>query len=140
MSCGLRPYRLYTTVVAAAVIGELVAGCTIADLALGCRPVTPRQLPSGAPPGDPIEDVAAGAKQVVWGSDSDRVEQLIDLSLPGTRIADVTVRDQPASLYRVTSDDEWDLAFSWHQDGCDYTVFLAPGTSPDQAVDYAARF
>jgi hypothetical protein len=92
--------------------------------------------------------VAGGSKQVVWGSGSDRVEQIVGLTFwetfgandSPTLVAQATVRGQAATIYRMSPDSGWDLGFSWAEDDCDRTVFLAPGTTPEQAEDFAGRY
>lgn len=114
----------------------------------GCVPIAPHELPSGAAPGTGVEGVSGGAKQVVWGSGSDRIEQMVGLTYwdtfgaedSPTFVKSVEVRGQPAILYRMSPlSSDWDLRFSWAEEDCDRTVFLAPGTTPEQAEDYAAR-
>ena len=115
-----------------------------------CEPIAPHELLGGAAPGQGIEGVTAGAKQLVWGSDTDRVEQVVGLTFYATPgldddpilVGTLNVRGQPATVYRFgpNSSDGWDIGFSWFEDGCDRTVFLAPGTTPEQAMDYAARY
>lgn len=115
----------------------------------GCVPIAPRELPSGAAPGAGVEDVAGGAKQVVWGSGPDRVEQIVGVTywetfgLPDspTLIARATVRGRAATIFRMSPESsDGLLGFSWAEEGCDRSVFLAPGTTPEQAEDYAARY
>jgi hypothetical protein len=115
-----------------------------------CEPIAPHELPSGAAPGQGVEGVTAGAKQLVWGSGADRVEQVVGLTFyftPGwdddpTLVGTLDVRGQPATVYRFgpNPSNDWDIGFSWDEDGCGRTVFLSPGTTPEQALDYAARY
>ena len=123
---------------------------TAVGLLRSCEPIAPRELPSGATPGQGVEGVTAGAKQLVWGSGADQVEQVVGLTFyftPGwdddpTLVGTLDVRGQPATVYRFgpNSPDGWDIGFSREEDGCGRTVFLAPGTTPEQALDYAARY
>lgn len=85
-----------------------------------------------------MSKASGGAKQVVWGSGSDRVEQIVGLTYWETFGADdsltlvgrTTVRGQPAIVYQMRStSDGWDLGFSWAEEDYDRTVFLAPGTT-----------
>jgi hypothetical protein len=52
------------------------------------------------------------------------------------------VHGHPGTVFRFgsNSSEPWDIGFSWFEDGCDRTVFLAPGTTPGQALDYASRY
>lgn len=135
-------------VIIALALGALWLAMTVGPLR-SCEPIAPRELPSGAAPGHGVEDVAAGAKQVVWGSGHDRVEQIVGLTFywtPGldddpTRVGTLKVRGQPATVYRFGPDSgDWDIGFSWDEDGCGRTVFLALGTTSEQALEYAARY
>jgi hypothetical protein len=113
----------------------------------GCRAVAPRELPSGAAPGAGAEGVSRGAKQVVWGSGPDRVEQTVGIAYddgPGTRVLDAfEIHGSPAVLYRFSDPDlnpGVDLAIGWEEGGCSLTVFLPPGMTEEQARDFAARY
>jgi hypothetical protein len=135
-------------VVVGAYVGAGVLSVNFGPLR-GCVPIAPHELPSGAAPGTGVEDVAGGAKQVVWGRGSDRVEQIVGLTYwetfgaddSPTLVAQATVRGQAATIYRMSPESsDWDLGFSWAEEGCDRSVFLAPGTTPAQAEDFAARY
>jgi hypothetical protein len=131
---------------ALAVVAALVGLLLIAEIGplRGCRPIPPSELPSGAPIGDPDEDVYAGGTQVTWGSGSDQIRQVIgpdflDPSRPP--ISFVAVRGQPAAIFSIdAADGGSDLALSWQLGGCSYTVLLARGKSVDDAVMFAARY
>lgn len=133
----------------ALVVGGLWLATAVGPLR-SCEPIAPRALPRGAAPGQGVEGVTAGAKQLVWGSGPDRVEQVVGLSfyvttgLPDdpTLVGTLDIHGQPATVYRFgpNSGEGWDLAFSWFEDGCDRTVLLALGTTREQALDYAARY
>ena len=85
---------------------------------------------------------------MVWGSGSDRVEQIVGLTFwetfgtdeSPTLVDQATVRGQAATIYRMNPESGWDLGFSWAEEGCDRTVFLAPGTTPQHAKEFAARY
>jgi hypothetical protein len=89
-----------------AAAGVLAGSCLAVGprILRGCVPIPPRELPSGSQPGRGIEGVSAGAKQGVWGSGPDRVEQIVGLSLfslDSTTLASVAMHGYPAKLYRV---------------------------------------
>jgi hypothetical protein len=139
---------LVALLVGAVAVGGLALAVNFGPLR-GCVPIAPRELPSGAAPGQGVEGVSGGAKQVVWGSGGDRVEQIVGLTYwdtfgaedSPTLVRSTTVRGHPAMLYRMNPQwSDWDLGFSWAEDGCDRTVFLAPGTTPEQAEDFARRY
>jgi hypothetical protein len=145
---GMGRRALLALVVAGAYVGAGVLAVNFGPLR-GCIPIAPSELPSGAAPGPGVEDVAAGAMQVVWGSGPDRVVQIVGLTFwetfgtdeSPTLIAQATVRGQPATIYRMSpQSSDWDIGFSWAEEGCDRSVFLAPGTTPEQAEDFAARY
>jgi hypothetical protein len=141
--------RLILALVACSVlIGVLALAGSVGPLR-GCVPIAPRILLSGTTPGLAVEGVSGGAKQVVWGSGSDRIEQIVGLTYWDTYGADdspsllgaITIHGQPGQVYRMRPGASgWDLAFSWAEDGCDRTVFLPPGTTSEEAVDYASRY
>jgi hypothetical protein len=145
---GLGRRVLLALVVVGVYVGAGVLAVTFGPLR-GCVPIAPHALPSGAAPGPGVEDVAGGAKQVVWGSGSDRVEQIVGLTYywetfaddSPTLVAQATVRGQAATIYRMSPESsDRDLGFSWVEEGCDRSVFLAPGTTPEQAEGFAARY
>jgi hypothetical protein len=72
---GLAVRRVALPAVTGAVMIGVLTVCNPGGL-LGCQPVAPRELPSGAAPGTGIEGVAGGLKQFVWGEGLDRVELL----------------------------------------------------------------
>jgi hypothetical protein len=138
---------LLALVVAGVFVGAGVLAVNVGPLR-GCVPIAPHELPGGAASGTGVEDAAGGAKQVVWGSGSDRVEQIVGLTYwdtfgaddSPTLIGQAVVRGQAATIYRMSPESGWDLGFSWAEEGCDRTVFLAPGTTPEQVKDFAARY
>jgi hypothetical protein len=106
---GLGRRVLLALAVVAVFAGAGVVAVNVGPLR-GCVPIAPRELPSGAAPGAGVEDVAGGAKQVVWGSGSDRVEQIVGLTYwetfgledSPTLVAHGTVRGQAATIYRMS--------------------------------------
>jgi hypothetical protein len=136
-----------------AIVSLLVVGfwwATAVGPLRSCEPIAPRALTSGAAVGQGVEGVIAGAKQLVWGSGPDRVEQVVGLTLyvtPGlddepTLVGYLDVPGQPATVVRFgpNSPDGWDIGFSFDEDGYGRTAFLAPATTPKRALDYAARY
>lgn len=133
---GIGRRALIAILIVGVYVGAVGFAVTVGPLR-GCVPIAPRALPSGAAPAAGVEDVAAGAKQVVWGTGSDRVAQIVGLGFwePSgdddgpTFVDSVLVRGQPATVYRMSAAAGWDLGFSWSEDGCDRSVF--PGTWHD---------
>lgn len=136
----MRALTLLSRAVLSLSLAVSVVGCSVVGALAGCQPIAPSQLPSGAAPGAAVEGVSAGTKQFVWGTGRDRVEQLLEIEFTGAQLPNATVRGHDATVFRMPSHDEWDLAFSWSESDCHYTVFLAPGTSTDEAMDYAGRY
>lgn len=136
--------RLTVAVVGIAVlVGTMGWALTLGPLR-GCGPVAPRELPSGAPPGAGVAGVSGGALEVGWGRGPDRIEQDVDLNYfdeSSTFLASAQVRGHAATLFRMDPHSgDRDVAMSWAEDVCDYTVFFAPGTSLQQAAGYASRY
>jgi hypothetical protein len=131
----------------AVLLSVVPLGCSVADLLAGCRAIAPHELPSGAPPGDGVEDVAGGAKQVVSGAGRDRVEQRVGVSYYAADfdelVDEVEVRGQPGVVYRVTvgePDPAADTMLSWAEDGCDRTLIFDSRLSDAEIAAYAARY
>lgn len=109
----------------------------------GCPIVPPTALPSGRPPGTPIEGVAGGAKQVVWGDGADSVDLRIGLSYMAAQdmvLHEVEVRGQPGFVFQIVPETQVGLGLTWSQGGCDYTVFLDSSVSASELADFASRY
>lgn len=109
----------------------------------GCQPVVPGELPSGAAPGTLTEGVSGGAKQAVWGSGDDLVDEAIGIWKFGdgdVLLADVKVRGAPGHVYEAGIDGQEGLGLVWTENGCDYTVTVAPSVTAEELVEYAGRF
>lgn len=125
---------------AAALLGTL-SGCNPGGI-LGCQPVAPVQLPSGAAPGTGVGGVAGGFKQFVWGDGLDRVELWVgggmgegDLSL-----YEVAVRGHQGTVYRAREPGQRAIGLAWSEGDCDYTVFLDASRSAQELAEYAAGY
>lgn len=129
----------------AIVLAQLtLAGCSIADFLSGCPPIAPSELPSGAPPGEAVEDVSEGAKQFVWGSGRDMVDLRVGLTYRAegldTVLANVTVRGRPGVVFNFEPDPQTGIGLEWSESGCDYNVFLAPEIPAEELIEYAGRY
>jgi hypothetical protein len=106
----------------------------------GCPVLTPRVLPSGAAPGEP--SFVEGNR--VWGQGTDRIalaageaplgspaEWLADPAVPRT-----VVRGLEAAIVAIGDGGVGEMAILWRQEGCTYTLWLAPGTTVEQAMAY----
>jgi hypothetical protein len=133
-----------------------LAGCT-SDVAVAtaqrCAPLTPRELPSGAAVGEPVATVGPdGITRTTWGTGSDAViVESFFFRIPGAPLPSFepveatpprwTVRGQAAGILDVGSDGpDPQVGFSWHDDTCAWTVYLGPGNTRDDAIDYAGRY
>lgn len=115
----------------------------------GCPVIAPSELPSGAPTTAGRYNVqAAPGQQVSWGSGSDTVTQAVEpwqapFDPPDVRIV---IRGQPGFATLVT---DWPqsvdpgepvVQLGWVEDGCRYSVWIGPGVSLEEAIDFAARY
>jgi hypothetical protein len=127
-------------------VSTLIAGLATAGAAgvgplAGCTPIPPRVLPSGAPPG-PGRIEVHGSLVAIWGSGQDLVEQYVDYGLVtefDTRLADVRVRGQPASVYR-TQGPPSSLLLVWAEGGCDYSVRFAQEKTVEEIAVFAPQY
>lgn len=106
-----------------------------------CQPIEPRELPSGALPGDIGLYSTDGDWYATWGSGMDEVVEAVghagslDFPMPGAQEA--TVRGTGG--YLVPIGDSGQSAISWESDGCRYTIWVND-LSVDEAAEYATRF
>lgn len=121
-----------------------LSSCSITTFVSGCPPVAPSELPSGALPGDAVEDVAGGTKQFIWGTGRDMVDLRVGLTYRAkgldTVLANVTVRGQPAVVFQFEPDPQTGIGLEWSESGCDYNVFLAPEITAEELVEFAGRY
>lgn len=118
------------------------------DTPTDCDPVAPVALPSGAVPGPAVTTAGGHFLWATWGAGSDdQIVQTVGGWLfaqpspteSGDLAADVTVRGQPARVVPMgSSDGPW--AIAWEENGCRYEVQTLPGTTRDEAIEYAARY
>lgn len=108
----------------------------------GCAAIGPSELPSGAAPGDPIETYGGPFRWATWGADADQVVQVIGgwpYGNPGAAHTPVTVRGLPGWVHGMGSSDG-PYAIMWQEEGCLYEVRLGPGSTLEQAIEYASRY
>lgn len=121
-----------------------------ATVNLGCEPLVPRELPSGAAPGPP-EVLAPGI--FGWGDGTDALTLEVGafgvedwaywLDPPDLKEGHpqrVRVRGVDAVIYLAGDDGVGSIGIIWQQGDCPYTLWLADGTTVVQAAEYAARF
>lgn len=120
-----------------------LSSCSVAGWLVGCPPIAPAELPSGAPSGEAVEGVSGGAKQFVWGSGRDIVDQAVGLTFRVEGVdpvlANVTVRGHPAIVYQTA--DTMELGLDWSEsEDCHYHVRLAPEITAEELAEYAGRY
>jgi hypothetical protein len=109
-----------------------------------CSLIPPAEMPSGRPAGTFIQTLESGVLYAQWGSGQDVVFQaagaLISPELASAESTSVTVRGNAGHAAQVGSEFFWHGAFAWEEGGCEYSVWLAPGTPLESAIEYAGRF
>ncbi len=111
-----------------------------------CEALVPRALPSGAQPGPPRRD---GQRRVSWGVGSDRIIEAVNefgvgdpvtLGVSPDSRQWVTVRRAQALVVPVGDEGVGQVAITWRLGDCPYTIWLAPGRTLDDGIQYAAQF
>lgn len=112
----------------------------------GCELLEPRELVSGAPAGPPTQ---VGERRFQWGGGRDEVVEAVgefgvgsvdSFGLPPNSPERVRVRDVDAVVIPVGDEGVGQVAVTWQVRDCPYTLWLAPGTTLDEAIAYAPRF
>jgi hypothetical protein len=106
-----------------------------------CQPVRPARLPGGGPAGDVSLEWRESTWFARWGTDADSVQQSVgSYGLPDVEQAafvPAQVRGEPA---RVVPADGDRLTLSWRDGDCRYTIWVGPGLTVEEVVEYAARY
>lgn len=111
-----------------------------------CEALVPQALPSGAEPGPPRRE---GEGRVSWGVGSDRIIEAVNefgvgdpvtLGVSPTSRQWVTIRGAQALVVPIGDDGVGQVAITWSAGDCPYTVWLAPGRTLDDGIQYAAQF
>jgi hypothetical protein len=80
----------------------------------------------------------------MYGEGNDQVALLTGLSYyaPGDEVfAAVSVRGNPAKVYRIGPAPQKGIGLSWEEpNGCDYTILLADDSGSARVVEYASRY
>lgn len=112
----------------------------------GCELLEPRGLLSGDASGQPTR---IGDRRFVWGSGPDRLTEAVgefgvghpdSFGIPGESVQRVSIRGADAVVLPVGDEGVGEIAITWQAKACPYTIWLAPGTSLEDAIGYAARF
>lgn len=117
------------------------------DASSQCEPVPPSQLPSGAAPGEPVVTRTGPEYTVVWGSGSNTITQAVGWfglgssdDFPPADAVETTIRGTTGYLQTTEELPTGSAVISWAEGACLYTIWLEPGFSQDEAIDYAGRF
>jgi hypothetical protein len=112
----------------------------------GCELLEPRELLSGGAAGQPTR---VGDRRFAWGSGPDRLTEAVgefgvgdpdSLGIPDGSPQRVIVRGANAVVVPVGDEGVGEIAITWQSAECPYTIWLAPGTTLQDAIRYAARF
>jgi hypothetical protein len=107
----------------------------------GCDPVPPRQLPSGAGPGEARPLASDYGEALAWGKGEDRVVQLAGanpLGLEESRTNQVAFRSTRAHVTAIG--DPGQIAFVFRLNDCIYTNWIGPDISMTDAEAYISTF
>ena len=142
---GIPPHVWYAGELVNAATGERLRVPPFANATgfADCAPIAPRELPSGADPGDPIESYGGPFRWATWGTGTDQVVQVIGgwpYGGPGTpNSTPVTIRGHAAGA-SLQGGEDGGITIAWEEAGCRYEVRLPPGTTLEQATEYASRY
>ena len=133
----------------AAVSLALLSACGSAPSLPGaCQPIVPRSMPSGALPGPPRVEEIDGTWQVTWSLGVEEVTQAVGRMGNGQAPAglrpdaapNAVVRGRPASVIPIGDAPVSQVAIAWSVGECSYTVWVGPGLTLDEAMEYAGRY
>lgn len=117
-----------------------------------CPAIEPRELPSGAPPGEPEIREAADTEPpaTIWGAGADQVVQaggVVALALAGDDGFDTSswAEDQIVEVdgvdrFVIPVGDPGQIQILFVVEGCPYINWVGPGLTIEDALDYASRF
>lgn len=115
-----------------------------------CEIIAPRELPSGAEPGDVTTRIEDGRTVFIWGAGPDQVVLAFGYRMPPEQIPPppeafpaenrTEVRGVPASVLPVGDLPESAVVISWLVGNCHYSLGLAGGTTLAEAAEYARRY
>ena len=113
----------------------------------GCNPIAPAELPSGGDAGQSVTVEASPRQIVSWGLGNDRVTQAVgwyglgtNEEFPPSDGVATPIRGTEGHLQSTEELPNGTAAVSWEEGDCLYTVWLEPGYSTDEVVEYAARY
>lgn len=86
--------------------------------------------------------------RVAWGNGDDQVSQAVGVNrsaewfpnLPADDPQRTAVRGDPAIAIPVGDPPVGQITIGWSSNGCDYTVWVEPGLTLDEAIAYAQRY
>lgn len=144
-----RPYLTRPWSLLAAVSLALLSACGSATILPGaCQPVAPLALPSGAPPGPPRVEEIDGTWHLTWSLGAEEVTQAVEIKgntqapagLDPDAPPNAVVRGRPASVIPIGDPPVSQIAIAWSVGDCSYTVWIGPGLTVDDAIEYAGRY
>lgn len=109
----------------------------------GCPVLAPSELPSGAPTMAARDNIQSPGQLVSWGSGADTVTQRVEANegpfeMPPAE--PVIVRGQPGFVNAIGDSPDALIQMGWNEDDCAYMVWLGPGVTLEEAIDYAGRY
>ncbi len=114
----------------------------VVTVAPTCEPPIPSEMPGGQRAGPGVRELLAGRRTIRWGTGEDRVILAPGHdALAGASDGEpVVVRGHEGRLTAVGDEGVGEVLFTWSDGTCANTVWLAPGTTLDEARDYAERY
>jgi hypothetical protein len=110
-----------------------------------CAVPAPAQTPMGLASGASRSELRDGVRYVQWSQGQDVVTLAVGTPVIGTpaelgEMPATEVRGHPARVVLIGDEGVEEVALVWQEGDCTYTAWLAPGTSVDAAIEYAARY
>jgi len=109
----------------------------------GCPVLAPSELPSGAPTTAARDNIQSPGQHVSWGSGADTVTQRVEMNQGPFEMPPaepVVVRGQPGFVNAIGEVPDALIQMGWNEDDCAYMVWLGPGITLEEAIDYAGRY
>lgn len=127
----------------------LLSACASAPTLPGaCQPIAPRTTPSGTLPGPHGVKEIDGTWQVTWSTGVEQVTQVVGTigkahapaGLDPDAAPNAMVRGRPASVIPIGDAPISQIAIVWSVGDCEYTMWVGPGLSVEDAMAYAGRY
>lgn len=110
-----------------------------------CPIAAPTETPLRHPVGPSRSELRSGVRYVQWSQDADVVTLAVGTPVIGTPqdyddMPATQVRGHDARVVLIRDEGAPEIALLWQEGECTYTAWLAPGTTFDEAIDYAGRY